>query len=77
LFSQGITSNKPLLGAVILTCVLQLMVIYLPFANAIFKTQPLTLIELLICIGAAATLFHAVEFEKWVKRKKRASHSVE
>ncbi|RXK62166.1 cation-translocating P-type ATPase [Lacibacter luteus] len=69
LFQQGLLSNKELLGAVLLTFVLQLGVIYLPYANAIFKTQPLTLQELAICIGAAAIVFHAVEFEKFIKSK--------
>ena len=58
-----------LLGAVLLTFVLQLGVIYLPFANEIFKTQPLTINELIICIAASAIVFHAVEFEKFVKQR--------
>jgi Ca2+-transporting ATPase len=52
---------------------LQFAVIYLPFANAIFKTKPLTVNELLVCVGAAAVLFHAVELEKaikgWIRKK--------
>lgn len=69
LFQQGLFSNTQLLGAVLLTFVLQLGVIYLPYANEVFKTQPLTLQELGICIGASAIVFHAVEFEKFIKRK--------
>lgn len=53
-----------LLGAVLLTLLLQLAVIYLPFANQYFKTEPSSLNELLICIGASAIVFHAVEAEK-------------
>jgi Ca2+-transporting ATPase len=69
LYMQGIFSNRMLIGAIAITVVLQLMIIYLPFANEIFKTQPLTLKELLICIGMSAVVFHAVELEKWIKRK--------
>jgi Ca2+-transporting ATPase len=69
LFKQGLFSNMPLLGSVLLAFVLQLGVIYLPFANKIFKTQPLTLNELLICIVASAVVFHAVELEKMVKQR--------
>jgi Ca2+-transporting ATPase len=69
LYKQGIFSNLPLLGAVLLTCLLQLAVIYLPVANDIFRTQPLSFQELMFCIGASAILFHAVELEKWVKSK--------
>ena len=67
LYRQGLLSNRYLFGAVMLTFLLQLGTIYLPFANEIFKTQPLSLNELLICLGASAIVFHAVEFEKWVK----------
>ncbi|MBL0098252.1 MAG: cation-transporting P-type ATPase [Bacteroidetes bacterium] len=68
LYMQGIFSNRLLIGAIAITVVLQLMIIYLPFANEIFKTQPLTGKELLICIGMSAVVFHAVEMEKWIKR---------
>lgn len=67
LFQQGIFSNLPLLGAVLLTALLQLAVVYIPALNAIFRTQPLSLRELGICIGLAAVVFHAVELEKWVR----------
>jgi Ca2+-transporting ATPase len=70
LFRQGIFTNIPLLSAVLLTFVLQIAVIYLPAANAAFKTQPLNFDELVICIIASAVLFHAVEFEKWIKSLK-------
>jgi len=68
LFKIGIFSNKPLLGAVVLTFFLQLGVIYLPFANKIFKTQPLSLGELLGCIALSLIVFVCVEIEKVVKR---------
>ena len=67
LFRQGVFSNIPLLSAVFLTFILQMTVIYLPAANAAFKTQPLTWNELIISLLASAVLFHAVELEKWVK----------
>ena len=69
LFSQGLFSNLPLIGAVMLTVLLQMAVIYLPFANTLFKTEPLSLNELLICFGASALVFHAVELEKFIRRK--------
>lgn len=67
LFRQGILSNLPLLGAVLLTVALQCLVIYLPAANEVFHTQPLDLKELLLCLAAAAVVFHAVELEKLIK----------
>lgn len=71
LFTQGLFSNLPLLGAVVLTFLLQLGVIYIPFANDLFKTQPLALEELLICIAASSIIFFAVEIEKIFKRRSK------
>ena len=67
LFRQGIFTNLPLITAVLATLGLQLAVIYLPFMNRILKTQPLTLAELGFCLAMSAIVFHAVEFEKWIK----------
>jgi len=67
LYKQGIFSNKGLLGAILLTVVLQLLVIYMPAGNAFFKTQPLSLVELGICVGISAVVFHAVELEKFIR----------
>jgi len=68
LFKQGFFSNKPLIGSVILTVMLQIFVIYAPFMNTIFKTQPLSLYELGVCIFMSLIVFHAVELEKFVKK---------
>lgn len=35
-------------------------------ANDIFKTAPLSLTELGICLVASLIVFHAVELEKWI-----------
>jgi Ca2+-transporting ATPase len=69
-FSQGLFSNKPLFGAFMLTLLLQMATIYVPFLNPIFKTNPLSLNELLFTLGLSSVVFFAAEFEKWVKRKK-------
>ena len=47
IFKIGFFSNKPMFGALLITIILQFMIIYTPFFNEIFKTQPLTLYELL------------------------------
>lgn len=69
IYKKGLLSNMPLFITVVFTFLLQTAVIYFPFANEVFKTQPLSAVELLICIGVALILFHAVELEKWVKKK--------
>ena len=68
LFKIGVFSNKPLLGALFITVILQLTVIYVPFFNSIFKTQPLSIYELAITLAASSIVFWAVETEKWIIR---------
>lgn len=70
LFTQGLMTNKPLVGAFLLTFVLQMATIYVPFLNPVFKTEPLTLTELLITLCLSSIVFIAVETEKFFKRKK-------
>jgi Ca2+-transporting ATPase len=69
LLRLGLFSNLPLLGAILGTVLLQLAVIYLPWFNAVFKTAPLTAVELGICCLLALTVFAAVEGEKWLLRR--------
>ena len=74
LFTIGLFSNKPLLGAVLLTFALQMATIYVPWLNPIFKTQPLPAWELGLCIALAALVFVAVELEKaWRRHRARAA----
>ena len=70
LFRIGLFSNLPMLGAVLLTVLLQLAVIYVPALNDIFYTQPLPLLDLLICIGLSSLVLFAVEIEKWLIRRR-------
>jgi Ca2+-transporting ATPase len=69
LFQIGVFSNLPLLGAVSLTVALQLAAIYLPAAQHVFKTAPLTASELLTVVILCSFVFVAVEFEKWLTRR--------
>ena len=70
LFSQGFFTNKPLVGAFLVTFVLQMATIYVPFLNPIFKTAPLTLFELGFSLGLSVVVFVAVEIEKLFKRRR-------
>ncbi len=73
LYEQGIFSNKFLMVSVIITFILQMLVIYWPVMHPIFKTQPLTPKELMICLMMSVVVFHAVEFEKWIKYRWKKS----
>jgi P-type Ca2+ transporter type 2C len=68
-FRIGLFSNKPMLIALIITISLQLIVIYTPFFNKVFKTQPLTAEELLLTVAASSLMFFAVELEKLLKKR--------
>ncbi len=70
LFTIGIFSNKYLLGAIVLTFALQMATIYVPALNPIFKTEPLTLNELLFTLALSSVVFIAVEIEKLIKRQR-------
>lgn len=70
IFKIGVFSNKPMLGALFLTVCLQLMIIYIPFFNEIFRTEPLTLYELGITLAVSSIVFWVVEIEKCIKRMK-------
>jgi Ca2+-transporting ATPase len=62
--------NWTLFGAVALTFLLQLGVIYLPFAQSIFETESLPLNSLLLCIGLGVFVFLTVETKKLFVRIK-------
>ena len=72
LFTQGFLTNKPLVGAFLLTFALQMATIYVPFLNPIFKTEPLTLVELGFTLAMSSVVFIAVEIEKVFKRRRSA-----
>jgi Ca2+-transporting ATPase len=69
LHTIGVFSNKHLAGAVLLTFLLQLAVIYIPALNPIFKTAPLSAQELAIAIALPALVLVMVEVEKVAIRR--------
>jgi Ca2+-transporting ATPase len=68
-FTVGLFSNLPLLGAVSLTIALQLAAIYVPALQQVFKTASLTVAELGMVAILCSVVFIAVEFEKWLIRR--------
>ena len=71
IFSLGLLSNAPLLGAVLLTVGLQLAIVYVPLFQPFFRTQPLAAGELALAMGLPALVLVAIEFEKWLVRRGR------
>lgn len=68
LFTIGFFSNRPMAMTLLLTFALQMTTIYVPIFNSIFKTEPLSLRELAICLALSGVVFVAVECEKWLMR---------
>jgi P-type Ca2+ transporter type 2C len=70
-FTIGPFTNMALVGAVLLTLVLQLLVIYLPPLQEIFGTQALSLRDLLLSLALSSVVFWGVELEKIFLRRNR------
>jgi P-type Ca2+ transporter type 2C len=75
LWTIGLRSNPAMLGAVMLTVVLQLLVVYVPPLQTIFGTSALPTQDLLVAAGAAASVLLLVEAWKWRCRRGTTSMS--
>lgn len=75
LFRLGFFSNRPLLGAVVLTFVLQLALVYVPALQTFFSTSALSPMDLAVTVGLSLIVFMAVEIEKWLSRRARPEFS--
>ena len=69
-FRLGFGTNRPLLITVVVTALVQLAFIYLPFLQPIFETEALGPEELLVVALVTPIPFIAVEIEKWVFRQR-------
>jgi Ca2+-transporting ATPase len=69
-FSIGFFSNPTMIWAVIATIVLQFALLYVPFMQNIFDTQPLSATDFLVAFIASAIVFVAVEIDKWLVRRR-------
>jgi Ca2+-transporting ATPase len=61
-------SNLYVWGAVTMTTILQLMLIYVPPLQKFFGTHALTLTELGVCVGFSSLMFVWIELEKLIVR---------
>ena len=69
LWQIGVLSNRLILGAVLLTLVLQLAVVYLPFFQNIFNTLPLSAGDLAISLGCSVVVYLGIEVYKMITRR--------
>jgi len=73
LFRIGVLGNRVLLGTIAAVVALQLLVMYWPPLQAMFDTSALTLVDLLICVGAGVIVFAMIEAEKWLRRRRHGA----
>ena len=66
LTSVGVLRNRPLLAALLVTAGLHLGAVYLPFANRIFATEPLSGIQQAVILLAALAVLLFLEGYKWL-----------
>ncbi len=69
ILSCGLFSNKWLIAATILVLLLQILLIYAPFMNYIFKTVPLSLTDWELVIAISFPIVLIYEIRKWFMRR--------
>ncbi|MDQ6966500.1 MAG: HAD-IC family P-type ATPase, partial [Mariprofundaceae bacterium] len=68
MLSQGLFSNRWLLGGVLMMILLQMLFTYLPAMNIAFSSEPIGVQEWLLIIGFSLLVFTIVGLEKWLRR---------
>ena len=69
LLQLGIGTNPALLGAIALTFLLQIAVIYVPFMQDIFGTTALSWRQFLFSLVLSAVVMIVVELVKWIRQR--------
>jgi Ca2+-transporting ATPase len=68
LLRTGLLTNKAMLGAIVITIVLQLVLVYWGPARQLFHLEPLPVRDLLICFAVGMSVIVLVELWKVVAR---------
>jgi Ca2+-transporting ATPase len=69
LFKIGLFTNKKLILATFISFLLQMLVVYIPFIQKIFKTEPLGLLDWILVITISSFPLWAMEIVKRLKLK--------
>lgn len=73
LFEIGILTNKKLILATLVSFAAQMMVVYVPFLQRVFKTEPLGVFDWLLVIGISSLPLWAMEIVKALRLVKTDS----
>ncbi|MFN2284692.1 MAG: cation-translocating P-type ATPase, partial [Anaerolineae bacterium] len=60
----GLRANPVLIGVAVLTTLLQLAAVYVPFLDTFFQVTPLSAADFALCVGLGGVVWVAVEIEK-------------
>lgn len=69
-FKIGIFRNRVLVASFVITLILQLGLIYIPFAQVVFRTQALPAGQLFLILIISTSVFWLVELEKLIRRRR-------
>ncbi|MDX1435764.1 MAG: cation-translocating P-type ATPase [Anaerolineales bacterium] len=72
IFRVGFFTNRSMVWALVVTIALQLVVIYLPLAQGIFKTNALTAPELGLTVVLSLVVIVVIEIQKLFSRRRKA-----
>lgn len=75
-FSKAFFTNKKAFLIIGIMLILQLILTYVPFMQAVFYTEPLTLLEWSIAIIAGIIVLLVVEIDKYIRLKLRKKSAV-
>jgi Ca2+-transporting ATPase len=70
LFSSRIFANKELWGAIVLTVILQMLIVYVPFLQSIFKTTALAWNAMAVILTVTVGSVLGIEFLKYLDKRK-------
>ena len=71
LFKIGIFTNKKLIAANLISFFLQMAVVYMPFSQRIFKTEPLGLFDWILVVTISSFPLWAMEAVKMINKKRK------
>ena len=77
IFSTSIFANKGMWGAIALTVILQLLIMYVPFLQPIFKTTALSWHIMLVIGGVTLASVMLIELVKYFNKKRYLKREVE
>ncbi|MCC6984615.1 MAG: cation transporting ATPase C-terminal domain-containing protein, partial [Bauldia sp.] len=70
---DGLFANRWLWGAIALSLILHVAVIYLPFLQQAFSTVSLGLADWFLCAAVASSVLWLRELQKWLSRQREAA----